>query len=205
MLRQLGLEDVDAAARVVRAAFDQALSSLAGLSIRPRKTNGSFRERVSETCEVWGAFDSAGMTGMIAFGRTGSTNCTCCQTRNGAASAQSCCKSPKVRSIAGSFGRSSAMRGPDVFTRLEALRWSSKQTTQEMRRSGRMRAISAPADRPTVGDHGRNGRHRRGPKLVLAPEHGPIKSLLNRVLGIQALAKHPNHRYVSANGDVDAS
>jgi putative acetyltransferase len=31
MLRQLGLEDMDAAARVVRAAFDQALPSLAGL------------------------------------------------------------------------------------------------------------------------------------------------------------------------------
>jgi hypothetical protein len=31
MLGQLGLEDMDAAARVVRAAFDEALPSLAGL------------------------------------------------------------------------------------------------------------------------------------------------------------------------------
>jgi hypothetical protein len=41
--------------------------------------------------------------------------------------------------------------------------------------------------------------------LALAWEHGPIKGLLNRVLGIQALAKHPNHRYIPSNGDVDAS
>jgi len=66
MLGQLGLEDMDAAARVVRAAFDHALPSLAGLHT-PKEDQWFFRERVFETCEVWGAFDSAEMIGMIAF------------------------------------------------------------------------------------------------------------------------------------------
>src|SRR6195256_3345891 len=66
MLEQLGLEDIDAAARAVRAAFNEALPSLAGLHT-PKEDQWFFRERVFETCEVWGAFDSAGMTGMIAF------------------------------------------------------------------------------------------------------------------------------------------
>jgi GNAT superfamily N-acetyltransferase len=66
MLRQLGLEDMDAAARVVRAAFDHALPSLAGLHTF-QEDLWFLRERVFEICEVWGAFDSAGMTGIIAF------------------------------------------------------------------------------------------------------------------------------------------
>jgi GNAT superfamily N-acetyltransferase len=66
MLRRLELEDMDAAARVVRAAFDHALPSLAGLHT-PKEDQWFFRERVFETCEVWGAFDSAGMAGIIAF------------------------------------------------------------------------------------------------------------------------------------------
>ena len=66
MLRRLELDDMDATARVVRAAFDHALPSLADLHT-PKQNQWFFRERVFETCEVWGAFDSAGMTGMIAF------------------------------------------------------------------------------------------------------------------------------------------
>ena len=65
MLRQLKLEDMDAAARVVRTAFDQALPSLAGLHT-PEEDQWFFRERVFKTCEVWGAFDGA-MRGIIAF------------------------------------------------------------------------------------------------------------------------------------------
>jgi hypothetical protein len=45
MLRQLKLEDMDAAARVVRTAFDQALPSLAGLHT-PEEDQWFFRERV---------------------------------------------------------------------------------------------------------------------------------------------------------------
>ena len=66
MLRQLKLDDMDAAARVVRTAFDQALPSLAGLRT-PEEDQWFFRERVFETCEVWGAFDGAAMRGIIAF------------------------------------------------------------------------------------------------------------------------------------------
>lgn len=66
MLRQLKLEDMDAAARVVRTAFDQALPSLAGLRT-PEEDQWFFRERVFNTCEMWGAFDGAAMRGIIAF------------------------------------------------------------------------------------------------------------------------------------------
>src|ERR1700730_7975056 len=55
MLRQLELEDMDAAARVVRAAFDHALPSLAGLHTS-KEDRLFFRERVFETCEVRGCF-----------------------------------------------------------------------------------------------------------------------------------------------------
>ena len=66
MLRQLKLEDMDAAARVVRTAFDQALPSLAGLHT-PEEDQWFFRERIFNTCEMWGAFDGAAMRGIIAF------------------------------------------------------------------------------------------------------------------------------------------
>jgi GNAT superfamily N-acetyltransferase len=66
MLRQLKLADMDAAARVVRTAFDQALPSLAGLHM-PQEDQWFFRERVFNTCEMWGAFDGAAMRGIIAF------------------------------------------------------------------------------------------------------------------------------------------
>jgi GNAT superfamily N-acetyltransferase len=66
MLRQLDLDDMDAAARVLRTAFDQALPWLAGLHT-PEQDRWFFRERVFKTCEVWGAFDGAGLTGVTAF------------------------------------------------------------------------------------------------------------------------------------------
>ena len=66
MLRQLELEDMDTAARLLRSSFDHALPSLAGLHT-PEEDRWFFRERVFRTCAVWGAFDSAGMVGMIAF------------------------------------------------------------------------------------------------------------------------------------------
>jgi GNAT superfamily N-acetyltransferase len=66
MLRRLELVDMDAAARVLRASFDQALPSLAGLHT-PAEDQWFFRERVFNTSEVWGAFDSGAMIGMIAF------------------------------------------------------------------------------------------------------------------------------------------
>jgi GNAT superfamily N-acetyltransferase len=66
MLRQLELADMSAAARVLRTAFDHALPSLAGLHT-PQEDQWFFRERVFKTSEIWGAFDGAAMTGMLAF------------------------------------------------------------------------------------------------------------------------------------------
>jgi GNAT superfamily N-acetyltransferase len=66
MLRRLDLVDTDAAARVLRTAFDRALPALAGLHT-PKEDQRFFRERVFRACEVWGAFDGAAMIGMVAF------------------------------------------------------------------------------------------------------------------------------------------
>jgi len=57
---------MDAAARVLRRAFDHALPTLAGLHT-PEEDRWFFRNRVFADCELWGAFDDTGMTGMIAF------------------------------------------------------------------------------------------------------------------------------------------
>ena len=66
MLRRLELADMDQAAQIHRAAYDSALPWLAGLHT-PGEDRWFFRERVFRTCEVWGAFDDAAMTGIIAF------------------------------------------------------------------------------------------------------------------------------------------
>jgi GNAT superfamily N-acetyltransferase len=66
MLRRLELVDMETAARVLRASFDQALPSLAGLHT-PEEDRRFFREHVFGTCEVWGAFDNTAMIGVLAF------------------------------------------------------------------------------------------------------------------------------------------
>jgi GNAT superfamily N-acetyltransferase len=66
MLKQLAPTDMDAAALVHRAAFDDALPALAGLHT-PAEDRWFFRERVFETCELWGAFDRTDLMRMIAF------------------------------------------------------------------------------------------------------------------------------------------
>jgi GNAT superfamily N-acetyltransferase len=66
MLRRLELADMDAAARVLRIAFDQALPTLKGLHT-PEEDRWFFRERVFRDCEIWGAFAGEAMTGIIAF------------------------------------------------------------------------------------------------------------------------------------------
>ena len=65
-VRRLELADMDAAAGVHRAAFDRALPWLKGLHT-PDEDRWFFRERVFATCEIWGAFDGAAMSGIIAF------------------------------------------------------------------------------------------------------------------------------------------
>jgi len=66
MLRQLELEDMDAAARVHRAAFDHALPWLKGLHT-PDQDRWFYRERVFRTCRVWGAFEADALCGIIAL------------------------------------------------------------------------------------------------------------------------------------------
>jgi GNAT superfamily N-acetyltransferase len=66
MLRQLELVDMDAAARVLRVSYDQALPWLAGLHT-PEEDRWFLRERVFPACAVWGAFDDVTMIGMLAF------------------------------------------------------------------------------------------------------------------------------------------
>jgi GNAT superfamily N-acetyltransferase len=66
MLRRLEPEDMDAAASVHRIAFDRALPAMVGLHT-PEQDRWFFRERVLPACELWGAFEGGGMTGVIAF------------------------------------------------------------------------------------------------------------------------------------------
>jgi GNAT superfamily N-acetyltransferase len=65
-LRKLDLGDMDEAARVHRAAFDQALPWLVGLHT-PDEDRAFYRRRVFEACILWGAFERGMMTGVIAF------------------------------------------------------------------------------------------------------------------------------------------
>ncbi|MDI2057261.1 MULTISPECIES: GNAT family N-acetyltransferase [Bradyrhizobium] len=65
-IRRLTLADMDAAARVHRTAFDQALPWLAGLHT-PDEDRWFYREQMFATCTLWGAFDGAAMRGVIAF------------------------------------------------------------------------------------------------------------------------------------------
>ena len=66
MLKQLEFADMDAAARVLRASFDQALPWLAGLHT-PDEDRWFLREQIFPACAVWGAFDRGAMNGMLAF------------------------------------------------------------------------------------------------------------------------------------------
>jgi GNAT superfamily N-acetyltransferase len=65
-MRRLQLSDMDEAARVHRAAFDNALPWLAGLNT-PDEDRWFYRERMFKTCQLWGAFNDDVMAGIIAF------------------------------------------------------------------------------------------------------------------------------------------
>ncbi len=66
MLRRLQLVDMDAAAMVRQTTFDHTFPWLAGFHT-PADTRWFFRERLINTCEVWGSFDGSEMTGIIAY------------------------------------------------------------------------------------------------------------------------------------------
>lgn len=66
IIRQLELADMDAAARVHRAAFDHALPWHTGLHT-PDEDRWFYRERVFTGCQVHGAFEAGALAAIIAF------------------------------------------------------------------------------------------------------------------------------------------
>jgi GNAT superfamily N-acetyltransferase len=68
MFRRLTIEDMDAAAIVHRLSFDHALPALVGRHT-PDEDRWFFRERLFRSCLLWGCFDGAEMSGLIAFRR----------------------------------------------------------------------------------------------------------------------------------------
>jgi len=64
---RLAFEDMDAAARVHRAAFDDRLPWLSGLHT-PAEDRHYFRTHIFDTYEIWGASSIDGLAGIIAFG-----------------------------------------------------------------------------------------------------------------------------------------
>ena len=65
-LARLALEDMDAAARVHRTAFDDRLPWLSGLHT-PAEDRDYFRNRIYNTCEIWGVSGAEGLAGIVAF------------------------------------------------------------------------------------------------------------------------------------------
>ena len=65
-LARLALQDMDAAARVHRAAFDDRLPWLSGLHT-PSEDRDYFRSHIFDTCEIWGASGAEGLAGIVAF------------------------------------------------------------------------------------------------------------------------------------------
>jgi putative acetyltransferase len=66
MLQQLRLDDMDQAAVVQRQSRDLALPWIAVL-YTPEEDRWYFRERVFETCQLWGNFEGSQLIGFIAF------------------------------------------------------------------------------------------------------------------------------------------
>jgi putative acetyltransferase len=66
IVRRLKLVEMDAAAMIYRAAFDDRLPWLGGLHT-PEEDRRYFREQVFQKCEIWGALEEARLIGIIAF------------------------------------------------------------------------------------------------------------------------------------------
>lgn len=65
-LRRLGASDMEAAAAVMRASFDERLPSLTGLHT-PAQDVAFFRDHLLPDHSIWGAFDGSKMIGAVAF------------------------------------------------------------------------------------------------------------------------------------------
>jgi GNAT superfamily N-acetyltransferase len=66
VLRQLTLDDMDEAAIVHRASFDERLPWLAGLHT-PEEDRRFYRDQLFATCSIWGALKGDALVGVIAF------------------------------------------------------------------------------------------------------------------------------------------
>jgi GNAT superfamily N-acetyltransferase len=65
-IRQLQRDEIDQAAAVHRAAFDERLPWLAG-RYTPAQDAAYFAEHVFRECQVWGAFAGPRLSGIVAF------------------------------------------------------------------------------------------------------------------------------------------
>ena len=65
-LKRLSRSDMDAAALVHRASFDERLPTLASLHT-PEEDRGFFGGPVFDECTVWGAWEGERLVGFIAF------------------------------------------------------------------------------------------------------------------------------------------
>jgi GNAT superfamily N-acetyltransferase len=142
MLRQLKLADMDAAARVHRTAFDRALPTLAGLHT-PEEDRWFFWERVFTTCEVWGAFGGAEMTGILAFRQDWIDQLYVlpeAQGRGLGTALLQVAQNAFDRLQLWTFQRNVQARG--FYEAREALRWCSKPTARATRRRNRMGSIA---------------------------------------------------------------
>ena len=64
--KRLSRDEMDQAAAILRASFDDRLPWLSGLHT-PDEDRAFFKGQVFNTCEVWGAFQADRMIGFIAF------------------------------------------------------------------------------------------------------------------------------------------
>jgi putative acetyltransferase len=64
--RRLEVVEMDTAAAVHRAAFDDRLPWLVGLHT-PEEDRSYFRGQLYRICQIWGAFEDATLIGIIAF------------------------------------------------------------------------------------------------------------------------------------------
>jgi putative acetyltransferase len=63
---RLSLAEMEQAARIHRAAFDDRLPWLAGLHT-PEEDLAFYRDQVFATCELWGVSEAGALVGFIAF------------------------------------------------------------------------------------------------------------------------------------------
>ena len=143
-IRPLELDDMDAAARVHRRAFDRALPWLTGLHT-PDEDRWFYRERMFKICMLWGAFDRDVMTGMIAFHDDWIEQLYVlpeAQGRGIGTELLDIAKRASERLQLWTFQRNAPARR---FYEARVLRWPRKPTVPAMKKKNRMRAMSGLA------------------------------------------------------------